>query len=82
MLQCFDKQTELLASKYELVNFDVEKWRSIVGVYDDEIFQGGFTVLPEHLEFLQSYTSDPIDLEAFDCFVAFCAVYDWVRRES
>ena len=82
MLQCFNKQTEALASKYELANFDVETWRSLIGIYDDEIFQGGFVVLPEHLEFLQPYVPEPIDLSAFDCFVAFYADYDWQRQKT
>ncbi len=79
----FDKQTEEFVSDHELDEFDVEQWRRMNGMDDgdDGIFQGQFPVLPEHLEFLQPYVPEPIDLDSFDCFVEFCAVYDWNASE-
>lgn len=77
----FDKQTEKFVSDYELDGFEVERWRRMNSMDDDDdgIFQGQFPVLPEHLEFLQAYVPEPIDLDSFDYFVEFCAIYDWAE---
>ena len=80
----FDKLTEKFVPDYELDGFGVEGWRRMIGMEgdNDEIFQGQFPVVPEHLEFLQPYVPEPIDLDTFDCFVEFCAVYDWGEKRG